>query len=90
MGRYILKRLGYMAIVVAMLSFLVFAVYNLLPVDKAADMAMQEIAVNKHLIYAERYLYWQRRFGLDGNIFVRYLRWMGLLWVKIVNSLSLS
>lgn len=78
MGRYIVKRLLYMGMVALLLSFLVFAVYNLLPVDKAADMAMQEIAANKHLIYAERYLYWQRKYGLDGNIFVRYLRWLGV------------
>lgn len=78
MGKYIVKRFGYMAIVLLLLSFFIFAVYNLLPVDKAADMAMQEIAANKNLIYAERYLYWQRRFGLDGNLAVRYLRWLGL------------
>ncbi len=77
MTKYILKRLGYMALVLLLLSFLVFAVYNMLPVDKAADMAMQEIAANKHLVYAERYLYWQRKLGLDGNLFVRYLRWLG-------------
>lgn len=77
MGKYIVKRLGYMAIVLLLLSFFIFAVYNLLPVDKAADMAMQEIAANKNLIYADRYLYWQRRYGLDGNLFVRYLRWLG-------------
>ena len=41
-------------------------------------MAMQEIAANKNLIYAERYLYWQRRYGLDGGILIRYLRWLGL------------
>ena len=64
--------------VLLLLSFVVFLIYNLLPVDKAADMAMQEIAANKNLIYAERYLYWQRRFGLDGNIVTRYLRWIGL------------
>ena len=78
MIRYILKRVAYLVLVLALLSFLVFAVYNALPVDKAADMAMQEIAGNKNLIYAERYLYWQRRLGLDGNLFTRYLRWMGL------------
>ncbi len=78
MSKYILKRLGYMVLVLLVLSFLVFAVYNMLPVDKAADMAMQEIVANKNLIYAERYLYWQRRLGLDGNLFVRYLRWLGL------------
>ena len=77
MGRYITKRLLYILLVLAVLSFLVFAVYNLIPIDKAADMAMQEIAANKNLIYAERYLYWQRRYGLDGNLFLRYLRWLG-------------
>ncbi len=78
MTRYILKRLFYMLLVLLVLSFLVFAVYNMLPVDKAADMAMQEIAANKHLNYAERYLYWQRRYGLDGSLLTRYLRWLGL------------
>ena len=78
MARYIVKRLLYMLAVFAVLSFLVFAVYNMLPIDKAADMAMQEIAANKNLIYAERYLYWQRRLGLDGGIALRYLRWLGL------------
>ena len=63
--------------VLMLLSFVVFLVYNLLPVDKAADMAMQEIIANKNLVYAERYLYWQRRFGLDGSIFTRYFRWLG-------------
>lgn len=78
MVKYIFKRLLYMAAVLGVLSLLIFLVYNLIPVDKAADMAMQEIAANKNLIYAERYLYWQRRFGLDGNLFTRYLRWVGL------------
>jgi len=71
--------LFYILLVLALLSFLVFAVYNLIPMDKAADMAMQEIAANKNLIYAERYLYWQRRYGLDGGLFTRYLRWVGVV-----------
>lgn len=78
MANYIVKRLIYMLAVLLALSFLVFVVYNLLPVDKAADMAMQEIAANKHLIYAERYLYWQRKYGLDGGLLTRYFRWLGL------------
>ena len=57
MVKYIFKRVGYMLAVLAILSFVIFAVYNLIPVDKAADMALQEIAANKNLIYAERYLY---------------------------------
>ena len=67
-----------MLAVLALLSLIIYLVYNLLPVDKAADMAMQEIAANKNLVYAERYLYWQRRYGLDGSLFTRYLRWLGL------------
>lgn len=78
MKKYLLKRFAYMLLVLVLLSFLVFAVYNMLPVDKAADMAMQEIAANKNLIYAERYLYWQRRLGTDGGLFLRYLRWIGV------------
>ena len=77
MAKYIVKRVLYMAVVLLLLSMLVYLVYNLLPVDKAADMAMQEIAANKHLNYAERYLYWQRRYGLDGGLVTRYLRWIG-------------
>ena len=77
MLKYIVKRLGYLLGVLLLLSLLVYLVYNLIPVDKASDMAMQEIAGNKNLNYAERYLYWQRRYGLDGNLFVRYLRWLG-------------
>ena len=79
MAKYILKRILYILAVLLLLSFLVFAVYNMLPVDKAADMAMQEIAANKNLVYAERYLYWQRRYGLDGSIVTRYFRWLGFV-----------
>ena len=78
MLKYFFQRILYMLGVLLLLSLLVYLVYNLLPVDKAADMAMQEIAANKNLIYAERYLYWQRRYGLDGGLFLRYLRWLGL------------
>ncbi len=42
-------------------------------------MAMQEIAANKHLNYAERYLYWQRKYGLDGGLLTRYFRWLGVV-----------
>ena len=77
MTKYIFKRILYILLVLFLLSFLVFVVYNMLPVDKAADMAMQEIAANKNLVYAERYLYWQRRYGLDGSILTRYFRWLG-------------
>ena len=60
MGKYIVKRLFYMLATMLILSLVIYLVYNLIPVDKAADMALQEIAANKNLNYAERYLYWQR------------------------------
>ncbi|MBQ8428355.1 MAG: hypothetical protein IJX18_03785 [Clostridia bacterium] len=78
MGKYLLKRLGYMAAVLLTLSLLVFLVYNLFPADKAADTARQELQLNPWLSYDERYLYWSRRYGLDGNVFIRYLRWLGV------------
>lgn len=77
MWKYIGKRVLYMLGVLLALSFLIFCIYNMIPSDKASDMAMQEIAGNKNLIYAERYLYWQRRLGLDGSIVKRYFRWLG-------------
>ena len=65
MAKYIARRLVYALLLAIFVSFLVFLVYNALPIDKAADMAMQEIAANKNLIYEERYLYWQRKFKFE-------------------------
>lgn len=78
MGKYILKRLLYILLVFLILSFLVFMIYNMLPVDKAAEAARAEIQANKKLDYDERYAYWQEKYGLDGNKFERYLRWLGV------------
>lgn len=78
MAKYILKRILYILLIFLILSFLVFAIYNMIPNDKAAAKAREEIAANKHLNYNERYLYWQRTYGLDGNLFQRYFRWLGL------------
>ena len=39
MGKYIVKRIIYIVVVFFILSFLIFMVYNLLPVDKAAEAA---------------------------------------------------
>lgn len=78
MARYIIKRILYILLVFIILSFLVFAIYNMIPNDKAAAQARAEVAANKNLKYEERYLYWQRTYGLDGNLFQRYFRWLGL------------
>lgn len=78
MGKYILKRLLYIILVFFILSFIIFMVYNMLPVDKAAEAAQAEITANKHLDYDERYEYWQKKYGLDGNKLERYGRWLGI------------
>ena len=39
MGKYILKRFGYMVVVLLILSFLMFFVYSLIPYDRAVAEA---------------------------------------------------
>ena len=39
MGKYMLKRVLYIVLVFFILSFLLFMIYNMLPVDKAAEFA---------------------------------------------------
>ena len=50
----------------------------MVPVDKAAAAARAEITANKNLDYDERYEYWQKEYGLDGNKLERYGRWIGI------------
>ena len=78
MAGYILKRLLYILVVFLILSFLLYMIYGLIPGDKAAATAREEVNANRRLNYEERYLYWQKKYGLDGNILQRYLRWMGV------------
>ena len=91
MGKYVLKRIGYMLIVLFILSILMFLIYNLLPSNRAytdarSDMnAMKQMLrdktdAEKEQIFQERYLEYQRRYGTDTkNMAVRYLRWVGLM-----------
>ena len=78
MGRYILKRCGYIVLVFFILSLLMYAVYNLIPTDPAR----QELEPMRQGLKADEYerLYKEtrQRMGLDDPLFVRYLRWMGL------------
>ena len=78
MGKYILKRIAYIVLVFFILSFLLFMIYNMLPVDKAAEFARNEITANRNLDYNERYEYWQSKLGTNGTKFDRYLRWIGV------------
>lgn len=79
MGKYIVKRFIYIILVFFILSFLLFLIYNMLPVDKAASAATEEVKASKgKLNYEERYEYWAKYYGTDGNKLQRYGRWMGI------------
>lgn len=78
MGKYIVKRMLYIILVFFILSFLIFMIYHMLPVDKAAEAARNEVQANRHLDFEERYQYWQERYGTNGTKFERYLRWIGV------------
>ncbi len=78
MGKYIVKRVLYILLVFLILSFLIFMIYNMLPVDKAAEAARNDVKANKLLDYNERYEYWQNRYGTYGSKVERYFRWIGL------------
>lgn len=47
MGRYIVKRIGYMLLVLVILSFLMFIIYNMVPSNRAYTDAKAEIQTMK-------------------------------------------
>lgn len=83
MGKYILKRIAYIVLVFFILSFMIFMIYNMLPIDKAAQAANNDVKTYKgpdpQGYYEDRYEYWQKRYGTDGTKLERYLRWLGLM-----------
>lgn len=88
MVKYILKRLGYMLIVLIILSFLMYGIYNLVPNNRAYTDAKAEIntPAYKNLPQEERdkafeklYNEYKIKYGTDtDSTVVRYLRWVGV------------
>ncbi len=78
MVKYILQRLLYIVLVFFLLSFLLFMIYGMLPVDKAGEAARTEVKANENLDYDERYAYWSAKYGTDGNKLEQYGRWLGV------------
>ncbi len=87
MGKYVLKRIGYMIVVMLILSFIMFMLYNLLPGNRAYTDARADLnnlkqsisASEREKFFEERYLLYQRRYGTDtDNQVIRYLRWVGV------------
>ena len=78
MGKYILKRCGYIVVVFLIVSFLMYALYNLIPNDPARAELEPLRQTLKPQEYEQRYLELRQKMGLDDHLVVRYLRWMGL------------
>lgn len=87
MGKYILKRIGYIFVVFFIVSFLMYALYNLIP----SDPARAELEASKQSLlpaeYEQLYKDLRQQMGLDDALVVRYLRWMGL-WPNIKGDFS--
>ena len=83
MGKYILKRFGYMVVVLLILSFLMFFVYSLIPYDRAVAEAEPyrkglKTTENAAELYQAKEEELRRELGTDQNVVVRYLGWIGL------------
>ncbi len=87
MGKYILKRIGYLLMVTVILSFILFMIYSLVPANRAYTDAQAELKGMKNSIkpgeeqkvFDELYLKYQRMYGTDtDNRVIRYLRWVGV------------
>ncbi len=87
MAKYTLKRIGYMLVVLVILSFIMFMIYGLVPANRAYQDAKADLQAMKNSIpksqisqyFDQQYLHYQRLYGTDtDNKVVRYLRWVGL------------
>ncbi|MBQ1635398.1 MAG: ABC transporter permease [Bacteroidales bacterium] len=78
MTKYIIKRLVYLVVVFFIVSFLMYALYNLIPSDPARNQLEAQKKSLKPEVYTRMYKELREEMGLDDSIFVRYARWMGL------------
>ena len=81
MGKYILKRCGYIVVVFLIVSFLMYSLYNLIPSDPARAQLEPLRSTLRPNEYQLRYEQLRAQMGLDDHLVVRYLRWMGL-WTE--------
>ena len=78
MGKYIAKRIGYIALVFLIVSFLMYSLYNLIPSDPARAQLEAQKQSLKPDEYELLYQNLRKQMGLDDPLIVRYARWMGL------------
>ena len=78
MVRYVGKRIIYLIVVFFIISFIMYVIYNLVPVDSAAvsiEPLRDELTAEEYQILYEQT---RERMGLDDPIVVRYMRWLGV------------
>ncbi len=90
MGKYVLKRFGYMVVVLIILSFLMFLIYNLTPNNRAYTDAKDEMKAMKQQMlglsqeekdayFEDLYYEYQCKYGTEKDSkIIRYLRWIGV------------
>ncbi len=80
MGKYVLKRIGYMLLVLVILSFLMYLIYNMIPYDRARALVEEQKAVFKNdpAGFEAAYQKYRHQLGLDRSVVFRYLKWLGL------------
>ena len=85
MGKYVIKRIAYMLVVLVILSIVLYMIYSLVPANRAYTDALAEVKAMKNLtpeesqaMFDKLYLQYQRRDGTDtDNKLIRYARWVG-------------
>ena len=79
-GKYLIKRLFYMLLVLLILSFLMYFVYALIPFDRArAEVEnYRPLYKNDPEGLERKYEELRRELGLDKSIFEQYLAWLGV------------
>ncbi len=81
MGKYILKRLGYVCVIFVILSLLMYLVYAMIPFDRARAEVEEYKTVYKNdpEAFENKYQELRKELGTDQNVFVRYLGWLGIV-----------
>lgn len=79
MFRYILRRLGYMLLVLAALSMILFGIYKLVPGDPALLLVDVSTAQADPQVFQRQYDEARARLGLDEPVVLQYFKWVGNL-----------
>ncbi len=79
MGKYVLKRIGYMIVVFLIVSLMMYSLYNLIPSDPARNQLEGQRQNLKPEEYQALYNQLREQMGLNDPLIERYARWMGLI-----------